>query len=129
MRVAANARVHHAAVLEPHLAQVVAKLGPHLERATLAAEIEELEHIVDAEIAEGSLDGHQAASVTREREPDRCPLRMTNRSSESRALAPPAPSGSSESASYQHSRASRGMPSATNTSPAAAMVRANSGSR
>ena len=58
MRIAADRGEHHCAPIEVHRALIVAQHGGDRERPGLPAEIEQLEDIVDAELAERSLDRH-----------------------------------------------------------------------
>src|SRR5205807_1362787 len=53
------------AALERHRTGVVAQLRGDAQHARLAAQIEQLEHVVDAELAKRSLDRHQAASESK----------------------------------------------------------------
>jgi len=53
------------AALERHRAGVVPQLRGDAQHARLPAEIEQLEHVVDTELAERSFDGHQAASESK----------------------------------------------------------------
>src|SRR5690606_6114053 len=126
--IAVDACVNVVPFLEPDLALVVPELRANSERPALATEVEELEYVMDSEIAERSLDCHYAASVTSEADPERRLVRPW-RSSDLRARAAAAPVGSSEIASYQQSRASGCRPSTARASPAADSVIAYSGSR
>jgi hypothetical protein len=53
--------VHHAPTVEQHHAFVVAQLRRDAQHSRLPAEIEQLEDIVNAELAERSLDRHRYA--------------------------------------------------------------------
>ena len=55
---APHAGVDHAPAVEQHDAFVVAQIGRHAQRARLPAQVEQLEDVVDAELAERSLDRH-----------------------------------------------------------------------
>ncbi len=65
MRIAPNGREHDGAAIEVHGALVVAQHGGDGERARLPAQVEQLEDVVDAELAKRSLDRHYATSFRR----------------------------------------------------------------
>src|SRR5687767_6805351 len=62
VRIAADARERNLAVAEEHDAFVVPQRRRHTQRAGLPAQVEQLEDIVNPELAEWSLDRHQTAT-------------------------------------------------------------------
>src|SRR5687768_8322415 len=58
MRIAADARERDLAVTEEHDAFIVAQVGRHAQRSRLPAQVEQLEDIVDPELAEWAFDRH-----------------------------------------------------------------------
>src|SRR6185437_9584094 len=102
MWIAAYRREHHRAAIEVHCALVVAKHGRDRERARLPAEIEELEDVMNPELAERSLDRHYATCrlwKIRSRSAD---VRDSRRARRARS-----PSGSSSTTRCQVAIASR----------------------
>src|SRR2546423_1741809 len=64
-RPAANARVHDASAVEIDDAFVVAQLRRHAEHARLAAEVQQLEDVVDSKLTQRSFDRHPSARHAR----------------------------------------------------------------
>src|SRR5690348_6216598 len=62
MRIAADDGVDHRTPLEVHRALVVAQQRRDRECPGLPAQVQQLKHIVDAQLAERPLDRHQATS-------------------------------------------------------------------
>ena len=66
VRVGADLREDDGAAVEVHRARVVTQLGGDAQHPRLAAQVEQLEDVVDAELAKRSLDRHGLRRVRRE---------------------------------------------------------------
>ena len=61
MGIAADGREHHGAAVEVDRALIVAQHGGDRERASLPAQIEQLENVVNAKLAKRAFDRHTSA--------------------------------------------------------------------